>query len=135
MGMFNNKNTNDSEDKVKEEEKSMKDLYTESENKIDAKNAGGKIAYRVLMKPAITEKATELGALNQYVFIVAINANKIDVAKAIYEVYGVKPVSVNMIKSKGKAITRGRVKGRRKDFKKAIVTLKKGETISIYEGV
>jgi large subunit ribosomal protein L23 len=135
MGMFNNKNTNDSEDKIKEGEKSMKDLYTESENKIDAKNAGGKIAYRVLIKPAITEKATELGALNQYVFIVAINANKIDVAKAIYEVYGVKPVSVNMIKSKGKVITRGRVKGRRKDFKKAIVTLKKGETISIYEGV
>ncbi|MFA5420845.1 MAG: 50S ribosomal protein L23 [Patescibacteria group bacterium] len=113
----------------------MKDLYAEGETKIDAKNAGGKIAYRVLVKPAITEKATDLGALNQYVFIVSINANKIDVAKAVYEVYGVKPVSVNIIKSKGKVITRGKITGRRKDSKKAIVTLKKGETISIYEGV
>jgi large subunit ribosomal protein L23 len=50
-------------------------------------------------------------------------------------VYKVKPLSVNIVKVKGKKVSRGRISGRRKDFKKAVVTLKKGETISVYEGV
>ena len=93
------------------------------------------MAYRILVKPMVTEKATNLSAVNQYVFMVSIDANKIEVAKAIFEVYGVNPTSVNIIKSKGKKVNRGKVSGRRKDFKKAIVTLKKGESISVYEGV
>ncbi|OIO07421.1 50S ribosomal protein L23 [Candidatus Falkowbacteria bacterium CG1_02_41_21] len=89
----------------------------------------------MLVKPLVTEKATNLGGQNKYVFIVDINANKIEVAKAIDEVYGLNPISVNMVKMKGKQVARGRITGRRKDFKKAIVTLKKGETIQVYEGV
>jgi large subunit ribosomal protein L23 len=119
-----------------EEEKSMKDLYTASGEmkKKDAKKVSGQ-AYRVLTKPMVTEKATNLGSSNQYVFMVGIDTNKIEVAKAIQEVYGVKPISVNIIKVKGKKVNRGRITGKRKDFKKAIVTLKKGDTISVYEGV
>ncbi|PKM87569.1 50S ribosomal protein L23 [Candidatus Falkowbacteria bacterium HGW-Falkowbacteria-2] len=92
-------------------------------------------AYRVLAKPLITEKATELGALNKYAFIITANANKIEVAKAVQAIYGVIPTSVNIIAMKGKAVTRGRIRGQRKDWKKAIVTLKKGDSIKIYEGV
>ncbi len=117
-------------------EDSMKDLYN-SEGKAKTKN-GKKVfgqAYRVLVKPMITEKATNLSATNQYVFMVANDTNKIEVAKAINEVYGVKPLSVNIISVKGKKVSRGRITGKRKDFKKAIITLKKGETISVYEGV
>ncbi|PKM91573.1 50S ribosomal protein L23 [Candidatus Falkowbacteria bacterium HGW-Falkowbacteria-1] len=113
----------------------MKDLYVEEGLKPSKKGAKNGIAYRVLVKPAVTEKATNLGALNQYVFIISDKANKIDVSNAIFEVYGVNPTSVNIIKMKGKKINRGKVSGRRKSFKKAIVTLKKGETISVYEGV
>jgi large subunit ribosomal protein L23 len=122
---------------TKEESKSMKDLYAEEVKggkKEEKKSSFGR-AYRVLVKPMVTEKATNLSSENQYVFMVDIDANKIDVARAIFEVYGVKPVSINMIKSKGKTVRRGRITGRRKDFKKAIVKLKKGETISVYEGV
>ena len=122
----------------KAEAGTMKDLYaTEAKKEKSAAKAhkGTGSAYRILVKPLITEKATDLGGQNKYVFIVDINANKIEVAKAINEVYGVKPSSVNIVKMKGKQVTRGRVIGRRKDFKKAIVTLAKGETIQVYEGV
>jgi large subunit ribosomal protein L23 len=122
--------------KVVTEEKSMKDLYgSDGKAKAEKTKKSKGMAYRILVKPMVTEKATNLSAVNQYVFMVSIDANKIEVAKAIFEVYGVNPTSVNIIKSKGKKVNRGKVSGRRKDFKKAIVTLKKGESISVYEGV
>lgn len=122
-------------------EVSMKELYAvdtqEKKSGRAKKSAATRYdgAFRVLVKPLITEKATELGAHNQYAFVVSRAANKIEVAKAIQAVYGVKPLGVNMISMKGKIVTRGRIKGQRKDWKKAIVTLKKGESIKIYEGV
>ena len=123
---------------VKKEEKSMKDLYSDSapvkagKGKEVAKSVS---AYRILVKPMITEKAAHLGTENKYVFMVALDANKIEVAKAVASVYGVKVEKVNLIRCEGKTVTRGRIKGKRKDFKKAIVTLAKGNSISIYEGV
>jgi len=122
-------------------EQSMKDLYAEEAIKkaIRSKKTGSNSrfegAFRVLAKPLVTEKATELVSQNKYTFVVAREANKIEVAKAVYAVYGVKPMSVNIVSMKGKAVTRGRIKGKRKDWKKAVVTLKKGESIKIYEGV
>jgi large subunit ribosomal protein L23 len=115
----------------------MADLY-EDKAKASAKETSvSKFsgAHRVLVQPLITEKAANFGVLNKYAFIVADNANKIEVAKAVKAVYGFKPVAVNIVRVKGKAVTHGRIKGRRSDVKKAIVTLKKGETIQIYEGV
>lgn len=123
-------------------EVSMKDLYA-NENTTKKSAQSKKTdntsrydgAFRVLVKPLITEKATDLSASNKYVFVITQAANKIEVAKAVQVVYGVKPVSINIISMKGKVVTRGRTRGRRKDWKKAIVTLKKGESIKIYEGV
>jgi len=144
MAMFNKKTTAVKEAKAKPvadkktEAPSMKDLYAgEAKKEKSAAKAkkGVSLAYKILVKPLVTEKATNLSGQNKYVFIVGINTNKIEVAKAIEEVYGVNPVGVNIIKMKGKQVARGRVAGRRKDFKKAIVTLKKGETIQVYEGV
>lgn len=122
-------------------EVSMKELYAVDTQEKKSGRAKKSVAtrydgaFRVLVKPLITEKATELGTHNQYAFVVSRAANKIEVAKAIQAVYGVKPLGVNMISMKGKIVTRGRIKGQRKDWKKAIVTLKKGESIKIYEGV
>src|SRR3990167_3454723 len=65
----------------------------------------------------------------------ARGANKIEVAKAIKEIYGIKPIGVNIMNRLGKKARYGRVSGRRKDWKKAIITLPKGETMKIYEGV
>ena len=144
MAMFNKKTTAAKETKAKPtadkkvEAPSMKDLYAgdaKKEKSAAKAKKGISSAYKILVKPLVTEKATNLSGQNKYVFIVSIGANKIEVSKAIEEVYGISPINVNIIKMKGKQVARGRVAGRRKDFKKAIVTLKKGETIQVYEGV
>jgi len=103
------------------------------EVKKDVKKYGN--AYRVLVKPLVTEKATNLGGQNKYVFAVSQKANKIEIAKAINEVYGIKPVAVNVIKMQGKKTRYGKITGRAKDWKKAVITLPEGETIKVYEGV
>ncbi len=131
-----------------ESKKSMKELYAggkdmkvrKAKKTEDSKKSEKKIrkygnAYRVLVKPLVTEKATNLGGQNKYVFAVSSRANKIEIAKAINEVYGVKPVAVNIIKMQGKKTRYGKVTGRTKDWKKAVITLPAGETIKVYEGV
>jgi len=128
--------------KTDAEVKSMKDLYGTTETgKIKAavksgeKKAAFGNAYKIIMKPLVTEKVSGLGALNKYVFAIAKNTNKIEVAKAIKEIYGIKPVGVNVIRMSGKKARYGRISGQRKDWKKAIITLPKDQTIKIYEGV
>lgn len=117
---------------------SMKDLYSEGGKKASDKTESKRKydqAYRWIVKPLVTEKASVLNALNQYVFAVAKDANKIEVAKAIESIYGVKPVSVNMLRVSGKNVRFGRIQGKRKDWKKAVVTLPAGKSIKVYEGV
>ncbi|MDP3042824.1 MAG: 50S ribosomal protein L23 [bacterium] len=92
-------------------------------------------AYKVLVKPLVTEKGSVMNAENKYIFEVAKKANKIEIAKAVIEVYGIKPVSVNIIKMQGKKTRYGKIAGKRKDWKKAVVTLPEGESIKVYEGV
>lgn len=119
--------------------KSMKDLYADDKEKAKTKKGKEKInydqAYRVLIKPLVTEKAGILGEESKYVFMIDNRANKLETIKAIKAVYGVDVRKVNIIRQDGKRVSRGNQKGRRKDWKKAIVSLKKGQTINIYEGV
>ncbi len=92
-------------------------------------------SHRILIKPLVSEKATMANALNKYVFVVSRSANKVEIKKAVKEIYGVMPQAVNIINKMGKyTFLRGRL-GKTKDFKKAIVTLKKGDSIKIYEGI
>lgn len=106
---------------------------------IKAKDAKKKktdgIAYRILVKPLITEKVTDLAVFSQYAFEVSIKANKIDIKKAIQEVYGVMPIAVNVINMRGKKVRSGKVSGMTKRWKKAIITLEKGKKIEVYKGV
>ncbi len=127
---------------VKTEAKSMKDLYTGGTEAVKTKAGTAAVkksaagdAYRVIMKPLVTEKVSGMSALNKYVFAVAKDTNKIEVAKAVKEIYGIKPLGVNIIKIEGKKARYGRISGKRKDWKKAIVTLPAGQTIKVYEGV
>jgi len=89
---------------------------------------------RLLLKPHVSEKAAS-NAKGVYVFDVPVSANKVEVRKSVEALYKVKVVSVRTIRGIGKILKRGRIEGHRKDWKKAIVTLKKGQTIDIYEGV
>lgn len=94
----------------------------------------------VLYKPLLTEKMNNLNeGLNKYGFVVDIHANKISIAKAIEEKFNVKVEDVNTIRYQGKMKTQfrksGRFSGKTSRFKKAIVTLKEGQKIDLFEQV
>jgi large subunit ribosomal protein L23 len=90
---------------------------------------------RTILKPLITEKSAVAQSLNKYSFIVAKRATKTDIKKAVKEIYGVEPSAVNIANFDGKSQRRGASTGRRQDYKKAVVTLPKGKTIAVHEGV
>lgn len=93
---------------------------------------GGSSAYAVLIEPLVTEKATMTGT---YYFRVSRSANKSEIAKAIEAVYKVKPLSVRVMNMAGKKVRSGQKQpGQRSDWKKAIIRLKAGETMNVYEG-
>jgi len=94
----------------------------------------------VLIKPVITEKMTNISEkLHQYGFIVDKTANKIQIKKAIEEMYSVNVTAVNTIRYAGKNKSRytkkGFVQGSKDAFKKAIVTLGEGQTIDFYSNI
>lgn len=124
--------------KAKKEKAKAPVVKKEVKLKKEAKPQKAKIsdkAYRVLVKPLITEKATNLQALGKYVFKVALDATKQEIKRAIEEVYGVEPMAVHTIKVFGKQRRYQATKGKTSAWKKAIVTLKPGEKIEIVEGV
>lgn len=89
----------------------------------------------ILLRPVLSEKSTALREKdNKYVFVVHGDANKIMIKNAIKELYNVDPSGVNVMNTEGK-MKRVRYKyGKTASFKKAIVTLKKGDKLSIFEG-
>jgi large subunit ribosomal protein L23 len=94
----------------------------------------------ILIKPIVTEKMTSQGeTFNRYGFLVARKANKLQIKKAVEDLYGVTVESVNTINYAGKSKTRytksGIMKGRSAATKKAVVTLAKGETIDFYSNI
>ena len=92
--------------------------------------------HRIIRRPIVTEKTTQMMQDgNQYVFEVAGDANKIEIAKAIEELFSVKVSRVRTFNMVGKERRMGFTKGRRPAWKKAVVTLKEGETIPVIEGV
>jgi large subunit ribosomal protein L23 len=96
-------------------------------------------AYQIIIRPWVTEKATTLNELNQYVFEVAPEANKIQIRQAIQEIFDVKVQAVNTMNVKGKLkrrrTRRGITQGYTKTRKKAIITLAPDSNpIDLYEG-
>ena len=96
--------------------------------------AQGTGAYaHVLIRPHISEKSSNLGALNQYVFEIDPRVSKSHVACAVYDLYGVHPSAVRTIRLSGKQLRFGKTAGTTKAWKKAIITLPKGKSIDVYK--
>lgn len=91
--------------------------------------------YDVLLAPHITEKSTLMSEQNKVVFKVDLTASKDEVAAAVEAIYGVNVTKVNTIVTKGKTKRFKGMKGRRSDIKKAIVTLKDGQSIDVTTGL
>jgi len=115
---------------VKKKKKEVQKIET-AELKSAKKSAKRSKAYRILKKPHIAEKATDLSGKNQYVFKIFESANKSEVKKAVESVFGVNVLSVRIIKVPKKRRKRGVIRGWKKGYKKAIVTIKKGQKIEI----
>jgi len=90
---------------------------------------------KVLKQPVISEKSFAAAENGKYVFLVDKNATKVEIEKAVEKAFKVHVLSVNTVVVKGKLKRFGRVFGRRSDYKKAIVTIKKGESIEEFKGI
>lgn len=88
----------------------------------------------IVLVPHISEKAIDSAEKGVYVFDVPTSANKVEVAKTVSKSFKVEVVGVNMLIHKGKLKRFQRKLGRQNDTKKAIVRLKKGQTIALFEG-
>ena len=94
------------------------------------------IQYDIIIRPLITEKTSvQKEVSNQHTFEVDRRANRIEIKRAIEKIFKVKVAAVKTMQVKGKRKQRGRIVGRRRDWKKAIVTLMPGERIDFFEGV
>lgn len=90
----------------------------------------------ILVKPLVTEKShQQLDKHGAYTFVVAVDANKIEIAQAIEKQFSVKVKDVRTMRYAGKEKRMGRFIGRKASWKKAVVTLVEGDTIEIFEGV
>jgi large subunit ribosomal protein L23 len=91
--------------------------------------------YEILKRPIVTEKTTLQGDQGRYTFEVDVSANKHQVKAAVEKIFNVQVVAVNMIKMPGKARRYGRHVSKPRPWKKATVTLAKGQSIEFFEGV
>ncbi len=90
---------------------------------------------RIIRRPLFTEKSTGQMEVNQYVFDVHPDANKLQIAEAVEKLFEVKVMKVRTQNHMGKERRMGRFSGRRPDWKKAIVTVAEGDSIELYEGI
>jgi large subunit ribosomal protein L23 len=88
----------------------------------------------IILTPKISEKAMQMAEAGIYVFEVPTSTNKIEVTKAVEAMFKVDVTDVNMIIAKGKVKRFKRVLGRQKDVKKAMVKIKAGQSIALFEG-
>ncbi len=87
----------------------------------------------IIVRPIVTEKSTKMAAEGNWIeFEVAKSANKVSIAQAIQEIYGIKPVAVNTSNTKPKTRRVGRYSGKVRAIKKAMVKLPEGSTIDIF---
>ena len=89
----------------------------------------------LLRTPHVSEKAARLADRGTYVFDVPVHAEKVAIKRAVQQLYQVHVQAVHTIRHDGKTVRRGRISGTRRATKKALVTLRSGERIDLYEGV
>ena len=91
--------------------------------------------YEVIVRPLITEKATILAGEHKYAFEVDRRANKPQIRDAVQRAFNVHVATVNTMNVRGKTRRMGRRVSRKRDWKKAIVTLAEGDSIQLFEGM
>ena len=116
------------EQKVKENKKNKETGFFLSAD-------SAKLACQILVEPWITEKSHQLLESNKYIFRVSENSTKSQIGKSIESLYKVTVEGVNIVNIPSKKRIYGRKVGRKSGYKKAIITLKEGDKIELFEGV
>ena len=138
MSLFGKKDKDVADDKKeekKEVEKKTPAIKGAKGKKITPVKASSELAARILIEPWITEKAHEEMAANKYIFRIAGKANKKNVKKSIEQLYGVGVIKINIINIPAKKRKFGAKTGWKSGYKKAMITLKEGDKIELFEGV
>ena len=143
MGIFSRKPAVDKSAAPKKTAKQAEEVLTpESQLKAAEKPVTAAVikgqagqSYRLLRSPRVSEKAAVSASNNVYVFNVPVTAEKIEIARAVQDLYHVKVIGVRTARGIGKHLVRGRRVGVRNNWKKAFVVVKKGQKIDLYEGV
>ena len=92
--------------------------------------------YDIIKRPLITEKTNrQKEENNQFVFEVSRDANRVQIKKAVEEIFKVNVIRVRTSQTKGKIKRKGNISGKRRDWKKAVVSVMPGERIGFFEGV
>ena len=92
--------------------------------------------YGIIVRPLVTEKSTRANEeTNKVTFVVRKDANKIEIKRAVEEVFGVNVLEVRTLNNRGKKKRVGARQGRKPDWKKAVVSLREGDRIDLFEGV
>ena len=95
-----------------------------------------KTAYDIILKPIVSEQSMDMAQEKKYSFVVAKDANRTEVKKAVEEIFGVVVTKVNIINCDGKLKRMGRTQGYTPSYKKAIVTLSEGsKEIEFFQGI
>ena len=89
----------------------------------------------IIIRPLVTEESTRQIEQGKYAFMVDIRANKLEIKRAVEEIFRVKVKDVNTLRMPSKPKRMGRFEGKTPEWKKAIVTLEKGHAIPIFEGI
>jgi large subunit ribosomal protein L23 len=89
----------------------------------------------IILKPLISEKAVAKMGEGKYAFRVRLDANRTQIKDAIQEIFKVSVTGVNTMRMHGKVRRQGKFTGRRSDWKKAVVQLKDGDSIKVFEGL
>lgn len=94
------------------------------------------IQYDIIIRPVVTEKTSiQKEEFNQVSFEVDRRANRVEIRRAIEQIFNVRVAEVKTMQVKGKTKRRGQIVGKRRDWKKAVVKLMPGERIDFFEGV
>lgn len=89
-------------------------------------------ARQIIIRPVITERSFDMQEYNRFTFEVAKTASKIEIAKAVEEIFDVKVLKVNTVNIKSKKKRMRNIEGKTRTWKKAIVTLAEGDTIELF---
>ncbi|MAG28718.1 50S ribosomal protein L23 [bacterium] len=115
---------------VKPEQPQKRDQGKKSDQKTNLQ-AG----YGIILKPHVSEKTASAGTHDTYAFVVNRNANKVQIKKAFWQMYGIKPTGIQVVNTSKRNVQFRRIAGVKGAWKKAYIRVPKGSNIEVYEGV